>query len=182
MASDGTKATCTQVVGTAYGADYNAPTPTHLNTAVLNMETAYTDAAGRPNTDAARINLGGGLLGGVFGGPGNQLTPGVYTFSTGVSITGNIHFDGTATDVFIIQIAGNLLTAANYNVILENGALANNIFWQVAGHVTIAAGFQMKGTILAKTAVHFLSQAKLEGRVLAQTACTLIQATITEKP
>jgi hypothetical protein len=40
------------------------------------------------------------------------LTPGVYTFSTAVGITGDIHFQGSETDIFIIQIASNLIQDA----------------------------------------------------------------------
>jgi hypothetical protein len=58
----------------AYAANYNAPIPEVLTVAVSDMEAAYTDAAGRVNTDAARINIGGGILGGVFGGEEFHLT------------------------------------------------------------------------------------------------------------
>jgi hypothetical protein len=168
--------------GKAYAANYAVPIPATLTTAVSDMETAYTDAAGRPNEDAARINLGGGILGGDFGGDGNELTPGVYTFDTGVSLTGEIQFKGSDTDVFIIQMAGNLVQEANYKVILEGGALAKNIVWQVAGHVVVGAGAHMEGIILAKTHAVFKTGSSLNGRVLSQTACTLDQATITQPP
>ena len=52
--------------GKVYAVNYSPPTPAILSTAVSNMETAYTDAAGRLNPDPERINLGGGVLGGVF--------------------------------------------------------------------------------------------------------------------
>jgi hypothetical protein len=79
-----------QISGIAYAADFAAPTPSKLTTAVSAMEAAYTNAAGRSNTNAARINLGGGSLGGAK----DQLTPGVYTFGSGLTIVGNLHFDG----------------------------------------------------------------------------------------
>ncbi len=41
----------------AFAASYLGDTPAVLTTAVSDMETAYTDAAGRPNSVAARINL-----------------------------------------------------------------------------------------------------------------------------
>jgi hypothetical protein len=86
-----------QLSGNAYGANFVAPTPAKLTTAVSAMEAAYTNAAGRLNPDPARINLGGGLLGGALpapGGPKDQLTPGVYTFGSGITIGGNLHFNG----------------------------------------------------------------------------------------
>lgn len=182
-----TFSTSNQITGQAFAADYKAPIPSQLTTAVSAMETAYTNAAGRVNPNAARIDLGGGLLGGDFGGATAPLTPGVYTFGSNVQITSNIFFEGTglgpdegATDVFIIQIAGNLLQAANYNVELSNGALASNIFWQVAGSAKVGAGAHMEGILLIKTDILFETQSSLNGRVFSQTACNLQKATLTQ--
>jgi hypothetical protein len=172
----------TQVTGEAHAASYGGAVATTLTTAVSNMETAYTDAAGRTNPDAARINLGTGILGGVNpGGPDSPLTPGVYTFGTDVLLTDEVHFSGSATDVFIIQMTGNLLQVGNKKVILD-GVKAENIFWQVAGFVNVGAGAHMEGIILAKTKVDFLTGSSLNGRVLTQTACNLQMATITQVP
>ena len=84
--------------------------------------------------------------------------------------------------VFIIQIAGNLIQSANYDVNLDGAAKPENIFWQVAGYVWVGAGAHMKGVILAKTEADFLTGSSLNGRILTQTACNLQQATIIEKP
>jgi hypothetical protein len=184
--SSGRFSTSTQVQGKAFAASYSPPIPAHLTTAVGNMEAAYTDAAGRLNADAARINLGGGELGGVkAGGPTAELTPGVYTFGTDVKLTGDIHFKGSGgdegnTDVFIIQITGNLLQDASYSVHLSCGALAENIIWQVTGRVVVGSKAHMKGILLAKTSVLFETLSSLQGRVLTQTACNLQSATITQ--
>jgi hypothetical protein len=158
-----------QAIAASDGGDFAS----RLITAVGDMETAYTDAAGRPNTEASRINLAGGLLG------GKTLTTGVYTFGSDVNLNGDITIDGSANDIFIIQITGNLIQAANKNVILTGGALAKNIFWQVAGYVTVGAGAHMQGTLLVKTAVTFVTGSSLDGRILAQTACVLQSTTIT---
>jgi hypothetical protein len=174
--SEGTFSTSSQVTGQAYAASYIAPIPTHLTTAIGDMETAYTDAAGRPNADAARINLGAGEIG------GQTLTPGLYTFSTGVDISSDVTLQGGPTDIFIIQMAGNLMLAANKRVTLTNGVLPENIFWQVAGNVSVMAGAHMEGILLVKTDVTFITGSSLNGRVLAQTACVLQKATITEQP
>jgi hypothetical protein len=173
MDSLGVFSTASQVTGKVYAADYASPTPVGLTTAVSDMETAYTDAAGRPNTDDEKVNLMAGILDGL------TLTPGVYTFGTGVSIASDMTFSGNSTDVFIIQMTGNLLQAANTKVILEGGAKAKNIFWQIAGQVTVGAGAQLQGVLLVKTAVTFNTGSSLDGRVLTQTACNLQMATIT---
>jgi hypothetical protein len=165
--------------GHAYSASYGAPISETLTTAVLDMQNAYTDAASRVNNDAARINLGTGTLGGVNpGGPEAPLTPGVYTFGSNVNLAGDVEFSGAG--VYIIQITGNLVQAANYKVILSDGAEPENIFWQVAGFVSVGAGASMQGILLAKTKVDFITGSSLTGRILTQTACNLQMATIIE--
>jgi hypothetical protein len=181
--SSGEFSTAGQLIGRAYASDYTATTPVLLTTAVSAMEAAYTDAAGRVNPDAARINLAAGLLADL------TLTPGVYTFGTDVEINLDIFFEGSGdgagqgeTDVFIIQISGNLIQAANKNVILTGGALAKNIFWQVAGYVEVGEGAHLEGILLVQTGVTFVTGSSLTGRVLAQTACDLQKGNITEPP
>jgi hypothetical protein len=95
-----------------------------LTTAVKEMETAYTNPAGRTNTTAnSRINIGDGTLSVAnaaavtFGGATAPLTPGVYTFGSHVNIGGVIVFKGSTgtgngqgeTDLFIIHITGQLI-------------------------------------------------------------------------
>jgi hypothetical protein len=178
--SSGTFSTSTQVDGSVSASNYATPIPSLLTTAVSDMEAAYTDAAGRVNSDAARINLGTGALGGVFGGADAKLTPGIYTFGSDVTIGAEIYFSGSDTDIFIIQITGNLLQAADTKVMLSDGALAKHIFWQVAGKIEVDAGAHMEGILLVKTAVLFKTGSSLNGRVLAQTACDLQSAMITQ--
>jgi hypothetical protein len=163
-----------QVSGNAYAANYFDPTPTKLTTAVSDMETAYTDAAGRVNNDAARINFEGGLVGGL------TLTPGIYTFQVNIYIATDVTLSGGPNDVFILQTTKSVVQASNKNVILAGGVLAKNIFWQVAGEVNVGTGAHMEGVLLVKTAVNFKTGSSLNGRVLAQTACNLQMATITE--
>jgi hypothetical protein len=172
--------TSTQLTGQAFAASYGAPTSTKLTAAVSAMEAAYTDAAGRVDPNNRRRNVGAGTLGGLYGGEPHPLTAGIYTFKVDVKITSDIFFVGVDTDVFIIQTTGNLIQAANKKVILTGGALAKNIFWQVAGYVEVGAGAHLEGILLAKTKVDFLTGSSLIGRVLAQTACNLQMATITE--
>jgi len=171
-----------QLIGNAKGPDYGPTTAAELTVAVLDMEAAYTDAAGRPNPDAVKLNLGGGDVG------GETLTSGVYTFdrdviiSTGLKLTfdgGEVDDEGKSDAVFIIQTSKSVKQAIATEVVLTNGAQAENIFWVVAQEVVVAAGSHMKGVLLVKTGVTFVTGSSLEGRVLAQTAVTLQKATIT---
>jgi hypothetical protein len=176
MDPSGQSSTSSQIDGKAYAADYAPPTPSELTTAVDDMEAAYTDAAGRPNEDDTRTNLGGGDI------SGEVLTPGVYTFDVDISFTADIAFRGSINDVFIIQTTEKLLQGAGTKVNLLGGAQAKNIFWQVAGNASVGADSELQGVLLVKTDVVFVTGSSLNGRVFAQTACNLQLAVIAEPP
>ena len=165
-------ATSNQVVGNVYAATYASPTPSNLTTAISNMETAYTDAAGRSNPDF--VELATREIGSL------TLGPGLYKWSNNVTISTDVTIAGTATDIWIFQISGNLTMASAKKVFLTGGALAKNVFWQVAGEVNIGTTAQFDGIILGKTAVNFQTGSTLNGRAYAQTAVTLDQSTITQ--
>jgi hypothetical protein len=136
------------------------------------MLTAYTDAAGRPNPDFSE--LGTGNIGGKI------LTEGLYKWSSTVTLPSSVTISGGANDVWIFQIAGDLTMSNFTNITLNGGAQAKNIFWQVAGTVTIGTGAHFEGIILSQTGITFLSGASLKGRALAQTAVILDANAITK--
>lgn len=80
---------------------------------------------------------------------------------------------GSSSNVWIFQIAGTLNLGSGARIALSGGALARNIFWVVNGYTQIGTTAHMEGTILDKTAIHFLTGASMNGRALAQTAVTL---------
>jgi hypothetical protein len=166
MDSSNTFSTSALVTGKVYAADYASPTPTMMTTAISDMETAYTDAAGRTNPD--HTELGAGDITSM------TLAPGLYKWSTGVLIgAAGVTLSGGASDVWIFQIAQTLTVGNGAIVTLSGGAQTTNIFWQVAGQVTLGTTSQFKGIILCQTLIEINTGAKLEGRALAQTAVTL---------
>ena len=158
-------ATSARVTGKIYAPGYASPTPANITSAVYDMETAYTDAMGRTNPTATE--LGAGNIGGM------TLAPGLYKWSTGVTIPTDVTLSGSADDVWIFQIAQNLNISSATNVILSGGAQANHIFWAVAGKTTIGTNAIFYGNILDKTAIVLNTGATLYGRAMAQTAVTL---------
>lgn len=172
MNSSNTYSTSNRVTGKVYAADYTAPTPTTITTAVSDMQTAYTDAAGR--TLPTATELGSGNIGGM------TLAPGLYKWSTGVTIPTNVTLSGSQNDVWIFQIAQNLVVSSSTSVILSGGAQAGNIFWQVAGQTTLGTNSVFNGNILDQTAIILNTGATLNGRALAQTAVTLDSNTVTK--
>ena len=166
MDASGAFSTSSLVTGKVYAADYIDPSPTKMTAAVSDMETAYTDAAGRTLPDHTELYAGDIT--------GQTLTPGLYNWSTGVLVSaGGVSISGAASDVWIFQIAQNLELADGAMVTLSGGAQASNIFWQVAGQVTLGTTAAMKGIILCQTAIVMSTGATLTGRALAQTAVTL---------
>ena len=114
---------------------------------------------------------------------GQILTAGIYKWSSNVTITNGITLDGGDDDcsTFIFQVA-QILTVANSAVItLQNGAHAKNIFWVVAGSgAVLGTTVDFSGNILCKTLISVNTGGHVTGRLLAQTAVTLIGTTVIE--
>jgi hypothetical protein len=167
---------CAEVSGTIYTVDAAGPLPCRitsasmLTTAISNMQTAYTDAAGRSNPNF--LNLGAGNIG------GKTLTPGLYKFTSSVVIPTDVTISGGPNDVWIFQVAGTLNMSSAVNITLTGGAQANNIFWQVSGAVTFGTTSHFEGNILGKTGINLQTGASINGRMLAQTAVTLQKNTV----
>jgi hypothetical protein len=171
MTKVGTKWTSAQVVGGLFAADNDPPTPIILTTAVTNMLTAYTDAAGRPTPDA--LNLGGGTIGGL------TFVPGLYRWTSSVTIPTDITLSGAANDVWIFQVTGDLVMASAKHMTLLGGARAKNVFWQVAGLVDLGTTSHAEGVVLSKTSIKLGTGATINGRLLAQTAVNLATNQVT---
>jgi hypothetical protein len=171
MDRSNTFSTSKQVVGKLFAADYSAPSPSNLRVAVLDMQAAYTNAAGRAPD---YTELGAGNIGGM------TLSPGTYKWSSGVKIPTNVTLKGTSTDVWIFQIAGTVTQASATRVILTGGALAKNVFWQAAGVVALGTTAHMEGIILGQTGITLATGATVNGRLLAQTAVTLQMSVVTQ--
>ena len=164
--------TSAQVTGRIYAADMADPTPENLTTAVENMGTAYDDAAGRTTPDF--VELYSGEIG------GKTLSPGLYKWSSTVLINDDLTFSGDENDVWIMQVAGNVKMNSDVDITLSDGVQVKNIFWQVAGEVTIDTDSHFEGIILSKTGITLNTGASLNGRVLAQTAAIFDGNTVVE--
>lgn len=174
LTAGATYATSPLVTGKIYAADMIPPTPAYMTTAIGDMEIAYNAAAGRPaGVGVGNLNLGAGTL------SGQTLAPGTYTWGGDVTITTDLTLNGGVNDVWIFQV-GNKLDLNSNHIILTGGAQAKNIFWQVAGVVTLGTNSHFEGIILAKTNIAVLTGASANARLLAQTAVTLQSNAITQ--
>jgi hypothetical protein len=170
--------TCGEVTGKIVVVDAAGPLPcavndaTSLTAAVGDMETAYLDAEGRVSPDYTE--LGAGEVGGL------TLAPGLYKWGTGLLISSDVTLSGGPNDVWIFQVAGTFGQASATRVTLTGGALPKNLFWQVAGAVTIGTTAHFEGIVLAKTLIAANTGASVNGRLLAQTAVTLQMNAVTQ--
>jgi len=165
--------TSAQVTGNVYAPGYAAPTPVNLTTAIGDMQTAYTTAAGRTLPD--HTELATGNIGGL------TLPAGLYKWSNTVLIPTSVTLKGGANDTWIFQIAGGVTQASATRVILTGGALAKNVVWQVAGIVSIGTTAHMEGVVLSQTQITLNTGATWNGRLFAQTQVTLAGNTIVQQ-
>ena len=172
--------TSVQIKGRVYAANYAIPTPSLLTKAIGDMETAYTDAAGRALSSKSTLNIQSGLISGTTFGRG------VYKWGSDVMFSSDIYITGSSEDIFIFQTTGNLVVGSGANIFLVEGVRgggmpkASNIVWQVAGYLSAGTTAHLEGTFLVKTHAVFQTGSSLNGRILSQTACTLDSATITQ--
>lgn len=141
------------------------------------LNTAYNTAAGRAPTrfvsgDLSQAKFYSVNAKGRSGYPMGTLPPGVYKAnSTAGIVAGNLTLDGdgNARSVFIFQIASAFTTAYSAavggNVILTNGALPCNVFWQVGSSATLG-GATFYGNVLAASSIT-LNATTFTGRALA---------------
>lgn len=152
----------------------------------LDAENAYLALAAMPSDGALAGNLAG-----------TTIYPGVYTNASSVLIEGgNLTLDGggDANAVFVFQIGSTLRVGGPGNafpqsVLLQNGAQAKNIFWQVGTSATINAGGggTMVGNILANSGVTFSTAGNttvttLNGRALSLVSSVTMVDTVINVP
>ena len=167
----GAFATAAQVTGRVYAANYVAPTPAMLTQAVIDMMAAYTDAANRlPDY----VGVGAGNIGGM------NLAPGVYKWTTGLLIPGNVTLTGGPTDVFIFQVDQAVTIGSAAQVLLAGGVGPQHVFWQVAGGVDLETTAHIEGCVMTYTAITMKTGSSARGRLYAQTAVTLDSNTIVQ--
>ncbi len=140
--------------------------------AMAQLISAYNALAGQPATaDLSGQDLAGKTLG-----------SGVYSFSSDAQLNGQLTLDwhGKTNGIFIFNIGSTLTAGAGSQVLLINGANANNVFFRVGSSATLLASAQFKGKILALQDITLVTAATINcGAALTQVgAVTLDTNTI----
>jgi hypothetical protein len=148
---------------------------TDTNSHQVNNEFSNSCADDGLNTWTAGMGLIGASLASEIGGI--TFLPGIYTTpgSVNVVVTAPLVYldaEGDEDATFVFTIGETLVTGANSEIIMLNGARAENVYWVVGTGVTIGADNLMIGTFITGTAVTIGSESTIYGRVIAQTALT----------
>lgn len=170
MDGTGTFSTSGQVTGKVYAADYAAPTPAYLTTAVGDLLIADNDISGRLHPDF--LDLGTGDI------SGQTLAPGLYKWNTGLTMNTDVTINGGPNDVWIFQVDGVLYMGANVKITLSGGAQAKNIFWKINSGL-LNSKAHIEGNVISKTAINLSNGASINGRLLTHTAVNLDACTVT---
>jgi hypothetical protein len=184
LPAGGAYSTSTLVNGAVYAPGYAPPTPANLTTAVGDKLAAYQAAA-------AMATAGGGLAGGVPGTAcpgtggtgalgGQTIEPGVYTCTVDLSIAPGTNVTLSGAGVYVIKTTGGLTQALSTSVNLTNGALPQNVFWQVTGVVSIGASAHMEGVILSASNISLVTSATVKGRLFSHTTVAMDTNTVTQ--
>jgi len=147
---------------------------THLNDAVAaqakqDQLTAYQNAQSLTPTGT----LPGSVLSATF-------TPGVYHSAGAFSVVGTMTLDAgnDPTAKFVFQVNGAFGTAEGSQILLINGANANNVTFAANGAIGSGAGSAVVGNLLSNGALTLGDSSTLQGRGLASGAVTLTNNTI----
>lgn len=151
-----------------YGSDDETVPINLLTNAKLDMISAYNDTAIR-KVDDNKTGTFSGKLG------GQVLPPGTYKWNSGVNATSEYTLQGSANDVWIFQVAGELNISPNVKVKLTGGAHPRHVFWQVTGPVTLGAGSYTVGTILALPSITLKTGAALKGRAFVKNGKVVLE-------
>lgn len=142
------------------------------------------------DADDAQLNLTT-LIGDINAlGPGTTLssplasniilTPGIYTFSAGFTLSGGtITFNGAGQ--YILNSTSSMIFTSG-TILLTNGATASNIYWNALSEITNAnsiAGDGLVGIFVSSTSISVsVSGVTINGNLYAKAAITLIEDTI----
>jgi hypothetical protein len=177
--ASGTFSTSAEVTGKMYASDYTAPTPANLTQAIADAGVAFNDV-----DNVKIVGVGNSDLGTAGNITGLNLAPGVYEWTAGgITIdAAGVTLTGGPTGVWVFKIPTDITMNPGATVTLAGGALPQNVFWRAGGVVALDTTAHLKGIVLSGTSVTMENGAKVDGRLIATTAVTLISNTVTRPP
>merc|ERR1719491_111362 len=107
---------------------------------------------------------------------GLTFSPGTYVHPSAVGIPAatNVYLDagGDPNAVFIFKMGSTLTTGAGVKIVLQNGAVPENVYWLLGSTLTTGTGNLLVGTITAGTSIAIGANTQICGDVIAQSSVT----------
>jgi len=101
---------------------------------------------------------------------GNKLvlTPHTYTLNTATILADTLYLNAqnNANAVFVIAVNGSLTVNASAKVVLQNGALSNNVYWLVKGDVLMNTNSKLVGSLVSNSSIDLKPGVNINGRAL----------------
>lgn len=101
---------------------------------------------------------------------GNKLvlTPHTYTLNTATVLADTLYLNAqnNANAVFVIAVNGSLTVNASAKVVLQNGALSNNVYWLVKGDVLMNSNSKLVGSLVSNSSIDLKPGVNINGRAL----------------
>jgi hypothetical protein len=114
---------------------------------------------------------------------GQTLVAGLYKSTSSLEVSsGDLILSGSASDVWIFQIASTLTLTTGRSVNLTGGAVSANVYWQVGSSATLGVNSNLSGTIMAQASITLVHGATLYGRALARTGAVTMDTNTVIKP
>jgi Ice-binding-like len=138
------------------------------------LRTAHEEANRRTATGSVGPELGGRRLG-----------PGVYRATESVTLNGTLTLDaqGDAAAVFVFQLPTALTTAENSRIEVVNSPRPGcNLFWAVGDSVTLGAGSQLVGTIMATNSITAEFATTVTGGALSRNGDVKLDNAVVRRP
>jgi hypothetical protein len=172
-------------IGTNLGAITGFGAPSVINGSIHEANSITVQAALDLNAAVDQINNTANTASHITIFGSETLTPGVYAVGSAASLAGILTLDaqGDSNAEFIFKIGGAFATGATSEVVLINCALPANIFWLVAGEISMAASTNMSGNLISNPgAVGMGDGGNLEGRMLSTTGAISVYGTVATNP
>jgi len=111
---------------------------------------------------------------------GTTITPGIYSTSSSLTITGIVTLDGGGDPdaIFVFQIPTTFLPTSSAIVSLINNAQPCNVYWVTGSSATLATGAVVVGNIIAEISVTCDTGAILTGKVFALTGSVTLDTNV----
>jgi hypothetical protein len=153
----------TSITGIPAGGTLTGDSATHSNTrlaiaAQASSNALYVELASTGPCKAITAELGG-----------TTVVPGNYAFSSSANIAAGTTLTLNGEGIYIFKVGSAITANVGSSVVLQNGASASQVFWQVTSAATLN-GVTFSGTVVAQAAITLGVDAILCGRALATTA------------